>query len=38
LREAFFKFDKEKENILKGYEDQLEELKKQLDEEESLKN
>ena len=38
MRETFYKFDYEKEELLRGYEDQIEECKKQLEEEELLKN
>lgn len=34
MREGFFKYDQEKEEILRGYEEQIEECRKQLEEEE----
>jgi len=37
IKETFCKLDNDKEELLKGYEEQLEECKKQLDEEEAIK-
>ena len=38
MRDAFFKFDQDKEELLKGYEHQIEECKKQFDEDEQIKS